>query len=128
MELESYAIASKKARQVREVHLIKKDEGYIEHTPEEELVKQLERCVKALRRRGAGRGRRRATAWARKEQPDATQTRKEQPGATRKKGVCWGCGLPGHIRRNCTEENAAPAAPPPGNDDGDGTGHQGNGR
>ena len=114
MEVESYTIATKKAKQVREVHLVKKDDD-AERMPDEELLKQLELCVKALQHHsGKQQGRRRATARAKKDQPDAA----------RKKGVCW---LPGHIQCNCTKKTTT-TAPPSGNDDADKAGHQGNGQ
>ena len=53
MELESFAIASKEAKQVLEVHLARKGSNVVEHVShlesvEDELLKQLEACIKAL--------------------------------------------------------------------------------
>ena len=54
-----------------------------------DLLKQFEAYIKALQ--CSRRGKRRTTARD-----------KTPPNATKKRGVCWGCGLPGHIQRNCT--------------------------
>ena len=104
---------------------MRKGGNEVEHVSdvEEDLLKQLEVCIKALQR--GKKGKKRAAA----------QEKKAQPDATRKRGVCWGCGLPGHIQRNCTKETTNTtatgnddAAPPPMNDDADKEGHQGNGQ
>ena len=52
MELESYAIASKKAKQVREVHLVRKGNNEVKYVPDvdEDLLKQLEVCLITLQR------------------------------------------------------------------------------
>ncbi len=49
MELESYSIASKKAKQVRNVHLVKSDSNEEKHpTDSDDILKQLEACIKAM--------------------------------------------------------------------------------
>ena len=129
MELESYAVASKKAKQVREVHLVRKGGNLeVEHAQDsesvEELLKQFKACVKALQR--GKKGKKHTTAREKKAQPDAAK----------KRGVCWGCGLPGHIQCNCTKESVATttatgndgAVQSPMNDGADNVGHQGDGQ
>ena len=93
MELESYSIASKKAKQVRKVHLVTKDASNDEKPNSDDLLKQLEACIKAMQR---GKDKKRIPNREKKTLPDAKK----------KKGVCWGCGLPDHILRNCTKETA----------------------
>ena len=109
MELESYAIASKKAIQVREVHLVRNSDAQDSESIEE-LLKQFETCVKVLQR--GKKGKKHTTAREKKAQPDAAK----------KRGVCWGCGLPGH---NCTKESVVTTTAT-GNDGADNVGHQGN--
>ena len=62
MELESYAIASKKAKQVQEVHLVKQVPDL-----DEDLLKQLEVCLKALQH--GKMGKKHATARERRFDP-----------------------------------------------------------
>lgn len=99
---------------------MRKGSDEVEHVSdvEEDILKQLEVCIKALQR-----GKKQAVAREKKAQPDAT----------RKRDVCSGCGLPGHIQCNYTKETTNTtatrnddAAPPPMKDDADKEGHQGN--
>ena len=94
MELESYSIASKKAKQVRKVHLVTKDASNDENPNSDDLLKQLEACIKAMQRGKKGK----------KRIPN--REKKTLPDANKKKWVCGGCGLPDHILRNCTKETA----------------------
>ena len=53
------------------------------------------------------------------ERRGGINTQSPRTGVTRRRGVCWKCGEPGHIQRNCTksadvavagaEGNASPA-------------------
>ena len=93
LELESYVVASKRIKPVREVLL--EGSSPEEECSEAEMLCQLERCVKALQFRSR------------------TQKNRRNPvvqgpgtGFARRRRVCWKCGEPGHIQRNCTKSNA----------------------
>lgn len=92
LELESYSMASKRARPVREVHLEK--EGHSKEAKSDvgsEIMAQLEKYVKSLQQ-GTRKGKNRRFARKRR--------RSTNDGATGKDG-CWGCGQPGHFQRDC---------------------------
>ena len=97
VELESYVAASRRSRPVREVVL----EG-LESSPEEcgeaKMLCQLECCVKALQ-------------FHSRAQKDRRNRVAQGPRARRRE-VCWTCGLPGYIQRNCSKPNTdvAPGA------------------
>ena len=55
MELESCSIVSNKAKQVRKVHLATKDASNDENPDSEDLLKQLEACIKAMQRGRKGK-------------------------------------------------------------------------
>jgi hypothetical protein len=99
LELESYVVASRRTKPVREVLL--EAGSPEEECSEAEMLCQLERCVKALQFR------------SRTQKNGRNQD--SRPGVARRRGVCWKCGEPGHIQRNCTKSdtgaggNAGPA-------------------
>ena len=101
LELESYSMASKRGRPVREVHLERgshhKDGGGIGAGAGSDVLQQLEKCVKNLQR-CTQRGRRRSSGRRRKSGG-------EQGAGGR--NVCWGCGQPGHFQRDCPKEAAS---------------------
>ncbi len=110
LELESYIVASRRVKPVREVLLEGNSPGQEDaECSEVEMLCQLERCVKALQYRSR----------TQKERRGGVNTQSPRTGATRRRGVCWKCGEPGHIQRNCTksadvavagaEGNASPA-------------------
>ena len=112
MELESYAVTSRNFKPVQEVY-IEKITYEAEHAPKEDLLKQLDQCIRALQH--VKKGKRRATTNAKKT------------GTVQKKGVCWDCGLLGHNQRNCRKETTAVAACQSGNGDATRTGSRAHG-
>ena len=91
LELESYSMASKRAKPVREVHLEKESRNK-ETKPEagSDIIAQLEKFVKNLQQ-GSRKGRNRRSAGRRRSASDAVAG----------KDGCWGCGQPGHFQRDC---------------------------
>ena len=100
LELESYVAASRRSRPVREV-LLEGPERGPEECGEAEMLCQLERCVKALQ----------FHSWAQKDRRNLI-AQGPRAAVTRRRGVCWRCGQPGHIQRNCSKRDAdvAPGA------------------
>ena len=101
LELDSFQQASRRPRAVRGVQM---DAGRRSPTADTEetsldrpgwldgLLKDIKECVNADRSRGGiSRGR-----IPRGEDPQMNERRKSWS--------CWKCGKPGHIRRNCTQE------------------------
>ena len=92
LELESYSLASRRAKPVREVHLEKGSHGYQQSgatDAETNVLQQLEECVRALQR-----CQQRKTKFQKKQKKVGGQS-------TGKDAGCWGCGQPGHFQRDC---------------------------
>ena len=92
LELESYVVASRRTKPVREVLLEESSSAAEDDCSEAEVLYQLERCVKALQFRSQAQ--------------KSGRNQGLRPGIVRKRGVCWKCGEPGHIQRNCTKSDA----------------------
>ena len=92
LELESYSMASKRDRPVREVHLKKESRNEeVKSDGGSDIIAQLEKFVKNLQQSPRKGKNRRSTGKRRRSANDA---------AAGKDG-CWGCGQPGHFRRDC---------------------------
>ncbi len=90
LELESYSLASRRAKPVREVHLEKGSHQQGGATDAEtNVLQQLEECVKALQRCQQGKKR-----FPKRQKKVGGRSNGKDNG-------CWGCGEPGHFQRDC---------------------------